>query len=114
MVLSDATLATKHKTKDAKARGIILDGVKDHIIHHIIGKYIVHKMWTTLIKLYQSDNQNCKMVLREKINSIKMNKFKTVASYFTQIQQVRDELSVVGEPVVEFDLVKVALKRCTK
>ena len=47
----DATLATKHKTKDAKARGIILDGVKDHIIPHIIGKDTTHKMWIALIKL---------------------------------------------------------------
>ena len=37
-VPSDATLAAKHNTKDAKARGIILDGEKDHIIPHIIGK----------------------------------------------------------------------------
>ena len=110
----DATLAVDHKTKDAKARGIILDGVKDHVIPHIKGKYSTHKMWAALIKLYQSDNQNHKMVLRDKLNNIKMNKSKIVASYFTRIQQVHDELSVVGEAVVDSDLVKVALKGCTR
>lgn len=43
-VPSDATLAAKHNTKDAKARGIILDVVKDHIIPHIIGKDTTHKI----------------------------------------------------------------------
>ena len=83
LVPSNATLAIEHKTKDAKARGIILDGVKDHIIPHITEKDSAHKMWSTLIQLYQSDNQNRKMVLREKLNSIKMNRSETIASYFT-------------------------------
>ena len=82
----DATLTAEHKTKDAKARGIILDGVKDHIIPHITGKDSSHQMWIALIKLYQSDNQNRKMVLREKLNSIKMNRSETMASYFTRIR----------------------------
>jgi hypothetical protein len=85
-VPSDPTQATQHNLKDVKARGIILDVVKDHIIPHITGKNTTHKMWTTLIKLYQSDNQNRKMVLREKLSSIKMNRSETVASYFTRIQ----------------------------
>ena len=54
------------------------------------------------------------MVLRDKLNNIKMNRSETVASYFTQIQQVRDELSIVGEEVVDYGLVKVALKGRTK
>jgi hypothetical protein len=114
LVPSDATQAAEHKIKDVKARGIILDGVKNHIIPHITGKDSTHKMWAALIKLYQSNNQNRKMVLREKLNNIKMNKSQTMASYFTRIQQVRDEISAVGEAVDEKDLVKVAPKGCTK
>ena len=56
LIASNATLAIEHKTKDAKAMGIILDGVKDHTIPHITGKDTAHKMWLALMKLFQSDN----------------------------------------------------------
>jgi len=52
-------------------------------------------------------------VLRENINSIKMNRSENIASYFTRIQQVHDEMSIVGEVLDEMELVKVALKGCT-
>ena len=50
-----------------------------------IEKETTKEMWEYVTKLYQGDNQNRKMVSREKLNSIKMNRSKTVASYFTQI-----------------------------
>lgn len=34
----DTNLAVEHKLKDMKASCIILDGVRDHIIPHILGK----------------------------------------------------------------------------
>ena len=40
-----------------------------------------------------------KMVLREKLKSVHMGKGEGMASYFTKITQVRDELEVVGEVV---------------
>ena len=44
LVTSDATLVLEHNTKYVKARGIILDGVKDRMIPHITRKYSPHKM----------------------------------------------------------------------
>ena len=54
--LIDATKIEEHNKKDAKARLLILDGVRDHIIPHILGKKIAREMWEALKKLYQSDN----------------------------------------------------------
>lgn len=52
-----------HKLKDVKVGEIILDGVKDQVIAHIIGKDTQNKMWAALTGLYQSINENKKMVM---------------------------------------------------
>jgi hypothetical protein len=41
-----------HNKKDVKARRIIVDGVKDHIIPHLSSKKTVKDMWEALVKLY--------------------------------------------------------------
>jgi hypothetical protein len=48
-----------------KDRCIILDGVKDHFIPHLSRKNASRDMWEALKGLFQSKNENCKMVLRE-------------------------------------------------
>jgi hypothetical protein len=53
---ADPVQLAAHKKKDVKARRIIVDGVKDHIIPHLSGKKIAKDMWEALVKLYQSDN----------------------------------------------------------
>ena len=79
-----ATLSTFNK-KDIKARRIILDAVKDHVIPHISSKTRAYQMWDALTSLFQSSNENRKMVLREKLKSIKMVKGEVLISYLTKI-----------------------------
>jgi len=51
--------------KDIKAKRIIFDVVKDHVNPHISAKNHAHDMWSALTHLYESSNENQKMVLRE-------------------------------------------------
>ena len=53
---------------------IIMDRVKDHIVPHLSEKKTTTEMWTTLESLYQSKNENRKMVLQERMCSTKMAK----------------------------------------
>lgn len=66
-------------------------------------------MWDALTKMYQSSNENRKMVLREKLKCICMAKGDSVTFYLTQIKQVRDELSAVGDQILETELVRTTL-----
>ena len=100
--------------KDIKARRIILDAIKDHVIPHILSKDIAHKMWDTLTRLFQSSNENRKMVLREKMKSIRMVKSEDMLSYLTRISQVRDELVAVGEVVPNAELVRTTMNGVSK
>ena len=74
-----------HKLKDVKARIIILDGVKDHLIPHLSGKNSTKDKWEALKSLFQSKNENHKMVLREKLRDMKMTGLGTVMTYLTWI-----------------------------
>jgi len=54
------------------------------------------------------------MVLREKLRDIQMTGSYMMTSYLTHIRQVRDELAVIGETMVDSELVRTILKGFTK
>jgi hypothetical protein len=62
----------------------------------------------------KSTNEKRKMVLREKLKSIEMTKVENVVTHLTRLTQVRDELGVVGEAIVDSELVKTSLNEVTK
>ena len=49
---TDATQLAAYKRKCAKAKRLILDGVKDHVIPHVTGKDHAFEVWEALTNLY--------------------------------------------------------------
>jgi hypothetical protein len=47
-----------HEVKEAKARRIILDGVKDQLIPHLVEKKNTKEMWDALKNLFEAKNEN--------------------------------------------------------
>ena len=109
VVPTDAVPLVAYNKNNVKAKRIILDVVKDHIIPHVTGKKNAYDMRESLTKLYQSKNEKRKMVLREKLHNIKMSRFDIVTSDLTKITQIRDELGAVGEKIEYLELVKTTL-----
>ena len=109
VVTIDATDKTTFMKRDVRERRVILDAMKDHVIPHISAKDHAFQMWTALANLYQSSNENRKMVLREKLKSVLMDKGEGMASYLTKIIQVRDELAAVGEVIGSPEMVRTTL-----
>jgi len=64
---ADPQQLAQHREKDAKAKRIILEGVKDHIIPRLAGKKTAKEMWTAIIGLYQGTSEARKLVLRDKL-----------------------------------------------
>ena len=62
-------LLFEFKKKNVRAKRIISDSIKDHIILHVSMTDYAYQMWESLSNLYQSSNQNQKMVLKEKLRS---------------------------------------------
>ena len=67
-----------------------------------------------MTKIYQTSNENRKMVLREKLKSINMVKDEEMATYLTHITQVIYELVAVGERAEDRELVRQALNGVAK
>jgi hypothetical protein len=103
-----------HETKEDKAQRIILDGVKDHLIPHLAEKKTTKEMWDALKNLFEVKNENRKMALKDKLHDTKMGKEESVFSYLTQVAQVKDEMGIVGEVIMDSELVRIALNGFTK
>ena len=77
---ANPTQLARWKKVDSRAMLVILDGVKDHIVPHLSGKKTALEMWMALESLYQSKNENRKLVLQERLRSTKMAKGKRSGS----------------------------------
>jgi hypothetical protein len=107
-------LVAEYRKRNNKAKRTISDGVRDHIIPHVTGKAHAYQMWASLCSLYESSNENRKMVLHDRLRSIRMLEDESVTSFLARFTQIRDELGVVGEVIVPNSLVRQALHSFTK
>lgn len=113
-VPTDPILLATYKKEDAKARRIILDGFKDHIVSHITDLDIAKAMWDAILNLYQNVTTNRKLILREKLRNNPMNKGEDATSYLTGLRLVKDELVVVGDKPSDDELVQIGLNGFSK
>jgi hypothetical protein len=107
-------LVAEFRRKNNNAKRIICDAVRDHIIPHLTGKTCAYEMWASLCKLYESSNENWKMVLHDRLKGIHMLEDEIVTSFLGRYTQIRDELATVGEIVNPNSLVRQAMNSFTK
>jgi hypothetical protein len=107
-------LLAEFRKRNNKAKRTICDTVQDHINPHLTGKAYVYEMWASLCKLYQSSNENQKMVLHDRLKGIRMLKSESVTSFLGRYTQIRDELGAVGEVVEPNSMVRTTLNNFTK
>ena len=104
------TNLVSYNKRNIKSNRILLDAMKLHMIMHVTEKTHAYKMWETLTKIFQSRNDNINMVLQKKLHSLNMHRVDSITSYLNRVTQVRHELVVVGENIVDVELVQLALK----
>lgn len=93
----------------AKAKQIILEGVRDHIVSSLHGKDTPFSMWKTLKELYQNCSNHRKLALKDKLRRIKMEKGDTISTYLNKLTTCKDELGSVGITISDDDMVSLAL-----
>jgi hypothetical protein len=107
-------LVVEFRKRNNKVKRTICDAVRDHIIPHLTGKACAYEMWASLCKLYESSNENWKMVLHDRLRGISMLKDESITSFLGRFTQIRDELGAVGEVVDPNSLVRQAMNSFTK
>jgi hypothetical protein len=77
-------LMAEFRKRNNKAKRIIFDVVRDHIIPHMTGKNCAYEMWASLCKLYKRSNENQKMILHDQLRGIHMLKNEMVTSFLSR------------------------------
>ena len=75
----------KHKKSLVKAKRIIADSIKDHLIPHVSSLKTPKQMFDALSPLYEGKNINRKMTLRTQLKNVKMQDSESIQSYFTRV-----------------------------
>jgi len=88
----------------ARARRIILEGVRDHIISSLHGNETLFAMWKTLKYLYQNSNDQRKLALKDKLHKIKCEKGDTISMFLNKLTTCKDELASVGVMTANDDM----------
>ena len=57
----------KFKENQARAKRLIMDGLKDHVVPHIARKKTANEMWTALETMYQGSFVQRKMLLENQM-----------------------------------------------
>ena len=66
------------KKNVAKARKILLERVRDHIVSNLHGKETPYAMWKALTNLFQNNSDHKNMALKDKLKKIKTEKGDTI------------------------------------
>eukprot|EP00253_Pinus_taeda_P005812 PITA_05812 len=93
----------------ARARRILLEGVRDHIISILHGKETPFSMWKKMKDLYENKSDQRKLALKDKFQKIKCEKGDTIPTYLNNLTTCRDELGSVGIMTADDDMVSLAL-----
>jgi hypothetical protein len=104
-----ATARAAFKRKQAKARSIIFNSIKDNLIPLIGPLRTPKECFDALANLYEKKVHTQKRILKKQLRTLKMEKNDTVATFFSKISQTRDQLIAIGVPVEDDDLVQTAI-----
>ena len=99
----------KYKKDMIRAKRIIADSIKDHLIPHVSPLETPKKMYDALARLFESQNINRRMTLRTQLKMVKMEKSKNVQAYLSRVSQIKEQLHAIGDIVEEAEVVTTTL-----
>jgi hypothetical protein len=86
----DAAKKAKHQKDTIRAKRIIANSIKDHLIPYVSSKKTPKEMFDALTILYEGKNINRKMNLRTQLKNKRMEKGETIQEYFSKISEFKE------------------------
>lgn len=107
----NASAATKAKYKkcEIKAKKIIIDSLRDHLIVYISKLKKSKEMYDKLVGIYEVNSLSHILSLKNQLKEIKINKGETIQSYVMRISQLKDQLLSVGEDTSDREPMLISL-----
>ena len=87
---------TNYKKNQANSKRIIYDSMKDNLMSVITSLIMAKECFDTLTNLYEKKAPNKKRDLKKKFHNMNMERDETIASLFTKISQVDDQLASIS------------------
>jgi adenine-specific DNA methylase len=93
-VLEPDEEATKEKYKNdmIRAKRIIADSIKDHLIHQVSSRNNLKDIFDSLTRMYEGNNIKHKMNMRTQLKNTKMQKGEIIQDYFFRVSQFKEQL----------------------
>jgi phosphopentomutase len=91
-----------------RAKRIIADSIKDHLIPQVSSKNTPKDMFDALTRMYEGKKIHRKMYLRTQLKNTKMQKGETVQDYFSRVSQFKEQLEAIGDNLDEDELLMVS------
>jgi hypothetical protein len=104
----------KYKKNLIRAKRIIEDSIKDHLIPHVSSLKTPKEMFDALSSLYEGRNINRQMALRFQLKNLKMQKYESIHSFFTRVSQINEQIIAIGDSMEEVELVMTTLNGLLK
>ena len=82
----------KYKKDMIRAKRIIDDSIKDHLIPQVSSKDTPKEIFDSLLGIYEGRNIDRKMNLRAQIKSTNIKKGESIHEYFTRVSQFKEQL----------------------
>ena len=92
-----------------KAKRIIADSIKDHLIPQVSSKKTPKEMFDALSGMFEGKNINQKLTLRSQLKNVKMEKEESMQSYFSTVSQIKEQLEAIGDKVKDAEVVMTTL-----
>jgi hypothetical protein len=100
----DAAEKAKHQKDTIRAKRIIADSIKDHLIPYVSSKKTPKEMFDALTRLHERKNINRKMNLRTQLKNTRMQKGEMIQEYFSRISEFKEQLEAIGNTIDEDEL----------
>jgi hypothetical protein len=83
--LEDEEAKAKFKKNEFKAKRILTESIKDHLIPNVSEIKIEKALFDALTKLYERKNTSQKLTLRHQLINVNMNKSEMIVNFFTRV-----------------------------
>ena len=104
----------EHQIQMIKAKRIIVDSIRDHLIPFVSSRKTPKDMYVALSNLFEENNINRNVNLRNYLKSLKMAKGESVHDYFSRIHQLMEQIEAIGEKIDSEELAMTAMNSLTR
>ena len=99
----------KHKKDMIKVKRIIANSIKDQLISQVSSENTPKEMFDALTNMFEGKNIDRRMTLRNQLKGVKIQKTKTIQSYFSRVSQIKEQFEAIGDMVEEEEVVMTTL-----